>query len=84
MMGVQHDQMREDMETLKSELQVLRKENANLKVSSSKSTDYQSAMASNNAAIQEKISESNRLVKEKQDELNAVKDRLGKLEMENA
>ena len=34
-------------------------------------------MQSNNAAINEKIAESNRLVKEKTDELNAAKDRLG-------
>ena len=41
-------------------------------------------MQSNNAAISEKIESSNRLVKEKEVELVAVKDRLGQLEMENS
>lgn len=41
-------------------------------------------MQSNNAAISEKIEASNRIVKEKEAELNGAKDRLGQLEMENA
>ena len=76
--------MNEDMETIKAELDILRKENATLKVNSSKNVDMQSAMQSNNAAIQEKIETSNRLVKEKEAELNSIKDRIGQLEMENA
>ena len=72
------------METIKAELDTLRKENATLKVNSSKNVDMQSAMQSNNAAIQEKIETSNRLVKEKEAELNSIKDRIGQLEMENA
>ena len=48
-----------------------------MKVSSSKQVEMQSAMQSNNAAITEKIETSNRLVKEKETELNSAKDRLG-------
>jgi hypothetical protein len=41
-------------------------------------------MQSNNAAINEKIESSNRLVKEKETELVQMRDRVGQLEMESA
>ena len=41
-------------------------------------------MQSNNAAVNEKIESANKIVKEKEAELTAVKDRIGQLEMENA
>ncbi len=44
MMNEQQQVVREDMETIKSELDVLRKENASLKVNSSKNVEMQSAM----------------------------------------
>ena len=39
------------MQAIKEELETLRRENATLKVNSSKGVDMQSAMQSNNAAI---------------------------------
>jgi len=72
------------MSDLKSELEFLRKENASLKVNASNGADLKSAMQSNNAAISDKIETSNRLVKEKEAELTAIKDRVGQLDMENA
>ena len=84
LMSEQQALLRDDLETIKVELEQLRKENASLKVSASKGVELQSAMQSNNAAFNEKIEESNRIVKEKETELNSAKDRLGQLEMENA
>ena len=46
-------------------------------MSATKGVELQSAMQSNNAAISEKIEESNRIFKEKDVELNSAKDRLG-------
>ena len=51
-----------EIKEIKAELTSLRKENAALKLTTSKSMDYQSAMQSN-AAINEKIETSNRFVK---------------------
>ena len=41
-------------------------------------------MQSNNAAVNEMIESSTKMVKEKEAELTVVKDRIGQLEMENA
>jgi len=84
MIGEQQQHLQDEIEDVKAELVTLRKENATLKVSSSKGMDYQSAMQSNNAAINEKIESSNRLVKEKETELIQMRDRVGQLEMESA
>jgi len=43
------------MGDLKGELEILRKENASLKVNASNGAELKSAMQSNNAAINEKI-----------------------------
>ena len=76
--------MRDDLSQLKSELEVLRKENASLKVDASRGNDLKSAMQSNEAAVADKIESANRLVKEKEQELSQIKDRNGQLEMETA
>ena len=84
MMGEQMQHQNDEIEEIKAELTSLRKENAALKLTTSKSMDYQSAMQSNNAAINEKIETSNRLVKQKETELVQMRDRVGQLDMENA
>ena len=61
--------LRDDLSQVKSELDILRKENAQLKVHASHGNDLKSAMQSNEAAVAEKIESSNRLVKEKESEL---------------
>jgi len=43
--------LKDDMQAIKEELEALRRENATLKVNSSKGEEMQSAMQSNNAAI---------------------------------
>ena len=48
-----------------------------MKISATKGDDLQSAMQSNNAAINEKIEQSNRLVREKESELSQIRDRIG-------
>jgi len=84
MVSEQQMQMKEEMTILQSELEYMRRENATLKVTASKGVDLQSAMQSNNAAINEKIESSNKLVKEKEVELTQTKNRVGQLEMESA
>lgn len=51
MMSEQQTILKDDMQAIKEELDVLRRENATLKVNSSKGVEMQSAMQSNNAAI---------------------------------
>lgn len=65
MMDDQQQMLREDLSQVKSELDMLRKENAQLKVGANRGNDLQSAMQSNEAAVAEKIESTNRLVKEK-------------------
>ena len=67
-----------------AEVEALRKENATLKVNASRGIELQSAMQSNNAAVNDKIESANRIVKEKEAELATIKDRVGQLEMENS
>ena len=61
--------LRDDLDQVKSELETLRRENAQLKVQANRGTDLQSALQSNEAAVAEKIESTNRLVKEKELEL---------------
>lgn len=65
MISEQQQMMRDDLSQLKSELEVLRRENASLKVDASRGNDLKSAMQSNEAAVADKIESANRLVKEK-------------------
>ena len=83
-MGEQQQNLREDIEVMQAEVEALRKENASLKVNASKGIELQSAMQSNNAAVNDKIESANRIVKEKEAELATIKDRIGQLEMENS
>lgn len=61
--------LKDDIEVMKMELESLRKENASLKANAGRGADLQSAMQSNNAAINDKIESTNRLIKEKESEL---------------
>ena len=76
-MGEQQQNLREDIEVMTAEVEALRKENAKLKVNASKGMELQSAMQSNNAAVNDKIESANRIVKEKEAELATIKDRIG-------
>lgn len=68
-MGGQHQVLKDDIDVLKTELESLGKENASLRANVGRGADLQSAMQSNNAAINDKIESSNRLIKEKESEL---------------
>ena len=80
----QHSQVRHELETAQAELEQLRRENSVLKVDAEKTKQMQSAFQSNNAAIAEKIAETSHQAQEKDAQVDEMKERLGKVEMENA
>ena len=54
-----------------------------LKIDAEKTRRMQSAVQSNNAVIAERIAETNQQTQEKDAQLDSMKDRLSKVEMEN-
>ena len=65
------------------EVDTLRKDNARLRVDAENATKYETAFNSNQDAIQGRIEMTERIVKEKEDQMAELQDKLGKAEMEN-